>query len=40
MAQRNLSTEKKCIDLENRLGVAEGEGVDWESGVNRGKLLP
>ena len=37
----NLSTEKKLMDLENRLVVAEGEGVevDWESGVNRCKLL-
>ena len=24
-----LSTEKKLMDLENRLGVAEGEGVGW-----------
>ena len=31
MAQRNLSTEKKIMDLENRLVVAkgEGEGVGW-----------
>ena len=31
MAQRNLSTEKKIMDLENRLAVAkgEGEGVGW-----------
>ena len=27
MAQMNLSTEKKIMDLENRLVVAEGEGV-------------
>ena len=42
MAQMNLSTEKKLIDLENRLVVAEagGEsGLDWVSGVNRYKLL-
>jgi len=26
MAQMNLSTEKKIMDLENRLVVAEGEG--------------
>ena len=26
MAQRNLSTEKKIMDLENRLVVAKGEG--------------
>ena len=25
----NLSTEKKLIDLENRLVIAEGEGVGW-----------
>ena len=37
----NLSTEKKLMDLENRLVVAEGEGVGWtgEPGVNRCKLL-
>ena len=29
MAQMNLSTEKKIMDLENRLGVAKGEGVGW-----------
>jgi len=31
MAQMNLSTEKKIMDLENRLVVAkgEGEGVRW-----------
>ena len=31
MAQRNLSTEKKMMALENRLVVAkgEGEGVGW-----------
>ena len=31
MAQMNLSTEKKLMDLENRLLVAkrEGEGVGW-----------
>ena len=26
MAQRNFSTEKKIMDLENRLVVAKGEG--------------
>ena len=40
----NLSTEKKLMDLENRLMVAKGEGegngMNWESGVNRCKLLP
>ena len=42
MAQMNLSTEKKIMDLENRLVVAEGEGVgwDWELGVNKCRLLP
>ena len=44
MAQRNISTEKKIMDLENRL-VAKGEGegvseVVGELGVNRHKLLP
>ena len=31
MAQMNLSTEKKLMDLENRLVVVEGEGegVGW-----------
>ena len=31
MAQMNLSTEKKLMDLENRLVVAkeDGEGVGW-----------
>ena len=31
MAQMSLSTEKKIIDLQNRLVVAkgEGEGVGW-----------
>ena len=31
MAQVNLSTEKKLMDLENRVVVAEGEGeqVGW-----------
>ena len=44
MAQRNLSTEKRIMDLENRLVVAkeegEGSGKDWELGVNRCTLLP
>ena len=38
MAQMNLSTEKKIMDLENRLVVARGKGEvmgwDWELGVN------
>jgi len=31
MAEMNLSTEKKLMDLQNRLVVArgEGEGVGW-----------
>ena len=29
MAQMNLSTEKKLMDLENRFVVAKGEGVGW-----------
>ena len=40
----NLSTEKKTMDLENRLVVAPGRGGgsgrDWELGVNRCKPLP
>ena len=28
MAQMNLSTEKKLMDLENRLVVAKGEGEE------------
>ena len=44
MAQMNLSTEKKIMDMENRLVVAKGEaggsGMDWEFGVSRCKLLP
>ena len=35
MAQRTLSTEKKIMNLENRLVVAkgEGEGVGWISNL-------
>ena len=29
MAQMNLSTEKKIMDMENRLVVAEGDGMGW-----------
>jgi len=29
MAQMNLSTEKKTMDLENRLVVAKGEEEGW-----------
>ena len=42
MAQMNLSTEKKIMDLENRLVVAKvvGEsGMDLEFGISRCKLL-
>ena len=41
MAQMNLSTEKKIMDLQNRLVVAKevGSGVVGELGVNRYKLL-
>ena len=42
MAQMNLSTKNKIMDMENRLVVAKEEGrewVDWEFGVNRCKLL-
>ena len=39
----NLSTDKKIMDLENRLVVAWGEeggsGRDWELGVKGYKLL-
>ena len=33
MAQRNLSTEKKIMDLEDRLVVAKGEGVGWNGSL-------
>ena len=35
MAQMNLSTEKKIMDLENRLVVAKGEGkgAGWMGSV-------
>ena len=43
MAQMNLSTEKKIMDMENRLLVVKGEGrasgMDGEFGVGRCKLL-
>ena len=26
----NLSTDKKIMDLENRLVVAKGKGTEWE----------
>ena len=44
MAQMNLSTEKKTMDMDNRLGVAKrergGTGRDWDYEVNTCKLLP
>ena len=35
MAQMNRSTEKKLLDMENRLAVAkeEGEGVGWSGNL-------
>ena len=30
MAQMNLSTKKKIMDLENRLMVAKGGGGKWD----------
>ena len=43
MAQMNVSTEKKIMDLENRLVVSlrgrGGSGRDLELGVNGCKLL-
>ena len=40
----NFFTEKKIMDLDNRLVVAKvgrgGSGMDWEFGVNRCRLLP
>ena len=30
MAQMNLSTEKKIMDMENRLVVARGRGKEWD----------
>ena len=42
MAQMNLSTEKKLMDMENRLMVVKGgggSGMDWEFELNRCKIL-
>ena len=38
----NLSTEKKIMDVENRLVVTKGggSGMDWENGVHGSKLWP
>ena len=30
MAQINLSTEKKLMDLENRLVITRGRGREWD----------
>mgnify|MGYP006880540275 CR=1 FL=1 len=37
MAQMSFSTEKKILDVENRLLVAkgEGEGVGWTGSLER-----
>ena len=39
----NLPTEKKIMDLENKTSGCQGgggrSGMDWESGVNKWKLL-
>ena len=42
MAQMKLSTDKKLMDLENRLVVAKrkGEGVGWTGNPGLIKLLP
>ena len=35
MAQMNISTEEKIMDMENRLVITkgEGEGVEWTGNV-------
>ena len=38
MAQKNLSKEKKIMDLENRL-VAKGKGKEWEGLGAQGKQI-
>ena len=30
MAQINLSTERKILDMDNRFVVAKGEGREWD----------
>ena len=43
MAQMNLSTDKKLMDVEIRRVVAKGEGgrgMDWGFGVHRCRQLP
>ena len=35
----NISTEKKIIDLENRLVAAWGGGGEWEGGSGRDREL-
>ena len=43
MAQMNLSTEKKILDMENKTCGCQGRGggseMDWEFGISRCKLL-
>ena len=42
MSQINFSTEKKIMDLENKLVVAKGRGREWDelgAWVNGCKLL-
>ena len=33
MAQTNFSTEKKLMDLENRLVIVKGEGGGWTANL-------
>ena len=43
MAQVNLSAEKKIMNMEKTCscqGEGRVNGMDWEFGINRGKLLP
>ena len=42
MAQMDLSTEKKVMDLEKRLIIANdggGNGMDWEFGVSTANYI-
>lgn len=38
--QMDLFTKQKQTHRKHRLLVVEGEGVDWEFGLSRRKLLP